>query len=85
MDGPTEDPAGAAVADRAQVQPALTGGQIGDVGAPDAVELALVEPAPDEVGNRVLVRPSLGGDGHEPTRADAGYSRGPYQLGDRLG
>ena len=46
---PSRDPAGAAVADGAQVQPALPGGQVGDVGGPDPVQLAVVEAAPDQV------------------------------------
>ena len=49
LDRPADDPAGAAVADRAQVQPALPGGQVGDVGGPDPVQLAGVEAAPDQV------------------------------------
>ena len=66
LDGPADDAAGAAVADGAQVQPALAGGQVGDVGGPDPVQLAVVEAAADQVADRLRVRPGLGGDRNKP-------------------
>ena len=80
IDGPADHAAGAAVAYSAQVPPALTDGQVGDVGAPDPVELALVEPAQDEVGYRVRVGPSPGGDEHEPSGLSPTIPACPHQL-----
>ena len=61
LDRPAEDPAGAAVADRAQVQPALVGGQVGDVGGPHPVQPAVVEASTDQVRHGLRVRPGHGG------------------------
>jgi hypothetical protein len=45
----SEDPPGACIADRAQVEPALAGADIGDVAGPDRVQAAAVEDPLDQV------------------------------------
>lgn len=60
-------PTGAAVGDRAQVQAALTGGQV-----MSEVQTRFSWPwskrPPDQVEDRLGVRPGLCRDGHEPAR-----------------
>lgn len=73
-----------AVTHRTQVQPALTGRQVGDVGGPDPVELAGVEPALDQVGK--LARPAIAdrGDRGERSGTDALNVVGDHDLRDGL-
>lgn len=84
-EGVTDHATGVPVADGAQVQPALPGGQVGDVGGPHRVQRALVEATLDEVGDGVrhLVRQRR----HRPPRprADPADLVVPHEFGDRLG
>ena len=63
---PADHPAAAQVQHRRQVQPALAGGDVGDVADPDPIDLAGLEPAIQRVlGDGVAVA-RVGGPDHEP-------------------
>ena len=68
---PTQDPPRAAVPDHTQIQPALTGAQVSDVGNPYPVQLAGVPAPVHQVGDPVGRHPRDGGDRGEHARADA--------------
>lgn len=65
-----EHPPGTPVAHRAQVQPALASGQIGDVRGSDPVQRPGVESALDQVGNPARPGVAGGGDRGEWARTD---------------
>src|SRR5699024_2745835 len=68
----------------AQVQPALPGGQVGDVGGPHHVEHAAVEPALDQVGDGVRHLVWQRRHGPPRPRADPTDLVLAHELGDGL-
>ena len=82
--GPYPHPSRTPVADRAQVQPAPRGGQIGDVRPPNDVEGAAVETTAHEVRDRVRRSVADGGEGVPRRQADTGDALVPHDLRDRL-
>lgn len=79
LNGPAEgNPTSAAVADRAEVPPALLGGQIGDVRGPDRVELTADESAVHQVFVTVRAQIDYSGDrGLMSASCGRGTSRPP--------
>lgn len=83
-DGAAEHTAGVAVSDDTQVGPALTGVQVGDVGEPSHVTLALIEVPLDEIGNRERILATDRRRRVPGSRADPRDPIRSHQLRDRL-
>lgn len=64
--GPTDDLAGGEIEHSGQVEPALAGGQVGDVRQPDCVGQGGREELLQEVGGDRQIVTAVGGAGSEP-------------------